>query len=30
MAIKFAGISGKEMRILGRKRETVDPVKTVH
>ena len=30
MAIKFAGICGKEIHIHGRNRETVDPVKTVH
>jgi hypothetical protein len=30
MAIKFAGICGKEIRIHGRNRETVDQVKTIH
>jgi hypothetical protein len=30
MAIKFAGICGKEIRIHGRNRETVDQGKTIH
>ncbi|MGA2051053.1 MAG: hypothetical protein ABSG96_25455 [Terracidiphilus sp.] len=30
MAIKFAGICGKEIRIHGRNRKTVDQVKTIH
>jgi hypothetical protein len=30
MAIKFAGICGKEIHIYGRNRETVDQDKTIH
>jgi len=30
MAIQFAGICGKEIRIHGRNRKTVDQVKTIH
>jgi len=30
MAIKFAGICGKEVRIIGTNRETVDQSKTTH
>jgi hypothetical protein len=30
MAIKFAGICGKEIHIHGRNRETVDQDKTIH
>jgi hypothetical protein len=30
LAIKFAGICGKEVRIIGTNRQTVDPTETTH
>jgi hypothetical protein len=30
LAIKFAGICGKEVRIIGTNRQTVDPAETTH